>query len=343
LSVVVVTHRTRDQVRDCLDSLVNRGGLDGLGAAEVILIDNASGDGTAEMARTEFGGSVRLIANDENQGFSRGNNQGIEAAAGRNVLLLNPDTIVPPGELAKCVRWLDAQGPEVAAMSCRVQSVDGSLQHECARRLITPWSECCRALLLDRVFPSVDWFNRERFVGWDKNDARPVPAVLGAFMLIRRTAIERLGGLDERFFLMYEDMDWCKRAADAGLRIWYWPGAYITHLGGGFWKQEPIITYANTYVSALTYFRKHHPRAVPVVRTVSRVGMELKILLLRLNLLRKPGDAYTTRHLEMAVAARRTLRTEEPLRYGNWKKVADASAAADAAGTTTATPTTGAG
>jgi GT2 family glycosyltransferase len=308
-------------VRDCLNTLVNDGGLEGLDA-EVILVDNASGDGTAEMARAEFP-TVHLIANAENVGFSRGNNQGIEASSARHILLLNPDTLIPRGALKQCVDFLDAQDASVAAMSCRVESTDGSIQWTCSRRLITPWSECCRALLLDRAFAKIDLFNREPDVRWDRSDTREVECLLGAFMLIRRTVLEKLGGLDERFFLMYEDVDWCKRARDAGYRILFWPGARITHIGGSFWKQEPVVTFANSHVSAMEYFRKHHSASVGTVHLVSRLGMALKIGLLRLNLLRKPGDEYTVKHLAMARAARETLRTGKPIHYGNWAKTAE--------------------
>ena len=156
LSVVIVTHRTPTDVRNCLVTLTTGGGMRGL-QSEIIVIDNASSDGTAEMIRADFP-QVRLIANDENQGFSRGNNQGIQAGRGRNILLLNPDTLVPNGALAECVDFLEQQDEKVAAMTCRVQSVDGTYQWTASRRFITPWSECCRALLLDRAFKNSDFF-----------------------------------------------------------------------------------------------------------------------------------------------------------------------------------------
>lgn len=321
LSVVIVTHRTPTQVGDCLRSLWE-GGLRGL-AGEVILIDNASNDDTLPMVRSRFP-QTRVIANPDNAGFTRANNQGIAAAQGRNILLLNPDTLVPDGALARCVAFLEAQPAHVGAMTCRVCSPDGSIQHDCARRLPTPWIETCRALLLDRLFPRSDWFNRMPLMRWDKTDARPVPCILGAFMLVRSHVLKEMGGLDERFFLMYEEVDLCKRLGEAGWAIWYWPDAHITHLGGQSTKQEPVIVYANSHVSAMIYFRKHYPRSVRALRAVIRLGMELKIGLLRLNLLRRPGDAYTRKHLAMAQAARKTLKTGTPLRYGNWNHEAGA-------------------
>lgn len=304
LSIILVTYRVRDVVRDCLRSLYD-GGTEGLNA-EVILVDNASNDSTVEMVRAEFP-RVRLIASDENLGFSRANNRGIAEATGRNILLLNPDTLIPKGVLASCVGFLDAQAEDIAAMSCRVESPDGTLQRDCSRRFVTPWSECCRALLLDRLFSRSDVFNREPIVGWDRRDTRPVEAILGAFMLMRRSALERIGGLDERFFLMYEDMDWCKRTKDAGYKILFWPDAHITHLGGCSWRQEKVATYANSHMSAMQYIEKHHPKSLAIVRRISLWGMTLKIALLRANLLRKPGDSYTVEHLAMARAAMQKL------------------------------------
>lgn len=317
LSLVIVTHRTRDQVQDCLRSLYAEGGLDGLSEPQVIVVDNASPDGTPEMIRSEFP-RAQLIASPENVGFARGNNLGIDAAVGRNVLLLNPDTVVPEGALARCLQWLEAQPSTVGAMTCRVHLRDGSLQPECTRRLPSLWTETCRAFLLDRLFPHSDRFNPEYLPRWDKSDARPVPNILGAFMLIRRPVMEIVGGMDPEFFLMYEDTDLCKRISDAGYSVWYWPGAHILHLKGQFTRQEPIITFANAQLSVLLYFRKHHPRRVRLLRAIMRLGMELKIALLALNALRKPRDEYTRGHLAMARAARNTLRTGKPIRYGGW-------------------------
>lgn len=317
LSIVIVTHRTREQVRDCLVSLYRDGGLNGLCNPQVIVVDNASPDGTPEMVRSEFP-DAELIASQENVGFARGNNLGIARAVGRNVLLLNPDTVVPENALTDCLRWLETQPDTVGAMTCRVHLRDGSLQPECTRRLPSLWTETCRAFLLDRMFPRSDRFNPEYLVRWNKTDARSVPNILGAFMFLRRPVLEIVGGMDPDFFLMYEDTDLCKRIWDAGYSVWYWPGAHILHLKGQFTSQEPIITFANAQLSVLLYFRKHFPRRVGLLRWIMRRGMDLKILLLVLNALRKPRDEYTRNHLAMARAARNTLKTGKPIRYGEW-------------------------
>lgn len=301
ISVVIVSYRVRDVLRDCLRSLYVGGGLDGV-TAEVILVDNASGDGTAEMVRAEFP-QVRCLALTENKGFSGANNVGLAEATGRTLLLLNPDTLVPKGAIAECVRYLDTQPADVGAMGCRVAGPNGVTQWECARRAVTPGDEIARAFLLDRIFPNVDRYNRERMPGWDRADERDVESLLGAFILIRREAFAKVGGLDERFFLMYEDTDYCTRIRQAGYRIRYYPAVTITHLGGQSWKQEKVATYTNSHIAALQYMEKHFPADAERVRRAHRIGMRGKAFLLRLALLRSPRNPELLERLQMTKSA----------------------------------------
>ncbi|MBC7805661.1 MAG: glycosyltransferase family 2 protein [Akkermansiaceae bacterium] len=301
VSVVIVSYRVRDVLRDCLNSLFAGGGLDGV-TSEIILVDNASGDGTAEMVCADFS-PVRSIALGENRGFSGANNVGLAGATGRTLLLLNPDTLVPRGAIAGCVRYLDAQPADVGAMGCRVAGPNGVTQWECARRAVTPGDEIARAFLLDRVFPRSDRFNRERMPGWDRADERDVESLLGAFMLVRREAFATVGGLDERFFLMYEDTDYCTRLRQAGYHIRYYPEVTITHLGGQSWKQERVATYTNSHIAALQYMEKHFPRDADRVRRAHRLGMRWKAVLLRIALLRSPRNSELLERLRMTHSA----------------------------------------
>jgi GT2 family glycosyltransferase len=305
VSVVIVSYRVRDVLRDCLKSLLAGGGLDGV-TAEVILVDNASGDGSAEMVRAEFP-QVRCIPLPENRGFSGANNVGLAEAAGRTLLLLNPDTLVPGGAIAGCVRYLDAQPADVGAMGCRIVGPNGVTQWECARRAVTPGDEIARAFLLDRLFPNADRYNRERMPGWDRADERDVESLLGAFILVRRDAFTKVGGLDEQFFLMYEDTDYCTRLRQAGVSIRYYPGITITHLGGESWKQEKVATYTNSHIAALQYMEKHFPRDAERVRRAHRIGMRAKALLLRLALIRSPRNPELLERLRMAHSAYEAL------------------------------------
>ncbi|MBC8140169.1 MAG: glycosyltransferase, partial [Armatimonadetes bacterium] len=177
VSIVIVSYRVCAVLMDCLRSLFG-GGLDGV-TAEVIVVDNASGDGTAERVRTDFP-QVRLLALPANRGFSGGNNAGLAEATGRNLLLLNPDTLIPTGAIADCVRYLDAQPADAGAMGCRVVGTDGNVQWECARRAVTPGDEIARAFLLDRLFPGSPVFNREKMPDWNRDTEADVESLLGA-------------------------------------------------------------------------------------------------------------------------------------------------------------------
>lgn len=315
LSVVIVTYKCRAVALDCLRSLF-AGGLDGLNA-EVFVIDNNSGDKLMEAISENyppapdngraFGGDIphywgaggnflHTVSLEANVGFSAANNVGLARATGRNVLLLNPDTLVPPGALKRCVDFLDAQPETVGGMGCRVVTAEGVTQWECARKLVTPLTECVRALW---PFSPPEALPKSVL---EKNG--PVPCLLGAFMLLRKSALDAVGPLDERFFLMYEDVDLCKRLGDAGLSLVYWPDVSITHLGGSSWKQEKIKTFAASHASAIKYLEKHHPRSVGFVRAVVKFGLELRLLALRL---RKP-DAWSAEHVQMVNAAREALR-----------------------------------
>lgn len=267
LSIVIVTYRCKADVLRCLATLP--------ADAQIIVADNASGDGTVEAIRAEFP-HVCVLALDENMGFARANNLAAKHATGEFLLLLNPDTLVPePDTLARCVDYLARQPETVAGMTCRVESPDGSLQWECARRFPTVFSECDKAF-----FPYRRW---DAIPGFDETREQAVPCVLGAFVLLRLSAWEFVGGFDERFFLMYEDVDLCRKLAQKGRKLLYWPGARIVHTGGQSWKSEKPRTYANTHVSSLQYVAKYGPGSEKFVRRVFLLALALKKLATRGN------------------------------------------------------------
>jgi GT2 family glycosyltransferase len=295
LSIIIVTYRCKDEALCCLRTLYAGGGLAGLDA-EVFVIDNASNDGVIATIQGAFP-QVQAQLLPENIGFSAANNIGLKQATGRNILFLNPDTLIPPGALKKCVDFLESQPDSIGGMGCRVVTATGETQWECARRLTTPLTECARALW--PLSPP------EALPPATLEHTSEVPCLLGAFMLFRKSTLDRIGGFDERFFLMYEDIDLCQRAKDAGLSLLYWPEVQITHLGGSSWKKEKVETYANSHASALKYIQKHFPRSIWWVRAVVRLGMEARILALRL----RRRDAWGAEHLAMARAAREALKS----------------------------------
>lgn len=281
LTIAIVSWNVRDELADCLRSL-DQAGVPAW--ARIVVVDNASADGSAEMVEQAFGFAT-LVRAGSNLGFARANNLVLRAATTPYVLLLNPDTIVPAGALEALVRSMNAD-PGLGAAAPRQHSLDGSIQFEAAVSLPTIWNATCDLALLSRLFPRSRFFSRRTMGWWDHRDDRDVPAIAGSAMLLRRTAIAQVGGLDERMFYV-EDMDLCRRIGEAGWRIRYVGSAAITHLGGASTKRSDAGHRRQiAYHSFWLYLRKHDGALAAAVMTagvlaVSVVG-SLATSLLRL-------------------------------------------------------------
>ena len=224
LSVVIVSWNTREILRDCLDS-VRR--APGAASREVIVVDNASSDGSADMVADGFP-EVRLVRHDSNAGFAAANNIGFRLAHGRHVLLLNSDTLVLGDVLRQSVRWMDAH-PEVAAMGCRVLNPDRSMQPTCFG-----WPGLLDLALQASGLSRLPWpavLGRYELRGWQRDDERDVDVVTGCYLLVRTEALRRVGGLDESFFFCGEETDWCRRFRAAGWAVRFAPVGEIVHIG----------------------------------------------------------------------------------------------------------------
>ena len=251
LSIIIVSWKTKDLVRNCLASVYKETrDLD----FEVILIENNSQDGTCEMARKEFP-QVKLIASSENLGFAKANNLGIRQAQGRYILLLNPDTIILNGSLQKCVAYLEAH-QEYQVLGCKLLYSDLTFQESC-RRLPTFWDQAGILLKLHNFFPNLGAIGRYYMKDFQYDKITEVDQIMGAFMLVRGEVWENVGLLDERFFAWFEEVDWCRRAKEAGFRIVFYPDAEIIHLKGQsfnkYLKRQWLFD-----MSLLSYFKKHH-------------------------------------------------------------------------------------
>jgi len=254
VSVIIVNWNTRGLLRDCLESVYEQtGDVD----VEVIVVDNASTDGSVEMVRSDFE-SVKLIENAENRGFATANNQGIAVAKGRYVLLLNSDTVVLDSAVAKAVRFADAH-PRAAVTGCRVLNPDRTLQPTCFM-FPSILNMLLSSTYLYKLFPSSRFFGRERMTWWDRNDVRQVDVVTGCFMLVRREAIDGVGMLDEQFFMYAEETDWCYRFKKNDWEVVFTPVAQIIHLGGQSTAKKPVAMIVQLRLSILGFIRKHRGR-----------------------------------------------------------------------------------
>lgn len=227
LSVLIVTWNVRDLVLDCLASITADPGAPSL---EVIVVDNASSDGTVDAIVSRFP-HVRVLANRDNVGFPRANNQALALARGRHVLYLNPDTEVDPGTLAACVAELDAH-PDVGLVGCRLEFPDGRVQYEGGRSTYHFRHLMYELLYLHMIFPRSRVFADHTMGYWDHRGTRDVEAVNGAFMMAPRNLAASVGGLPEDVFMYHEDLSFCLRIRRTGRRLRYLGSVRTVHHSG---------------------------------------------------------------------------------------------------------------
>ena len=250
LSITLVNTNNRDLLRACLASLYEQ--EHGV-AFEVLLVDNASTDGSADMVRHGFP-AVRLIENDRRRGFGANHNRGIRQSRGEHVLVLNEDTVVRPGALRAMCDVLDAE-PGVGAVGCRLENPDGTLQRSCYR-FPSPGRCALENLLLVAALPDHPRIGDYR--AWPHDERRDVEFVSGAAIAVRREVIETVGVFDERFFIYAEETDWCRRMRDAGWKVAFVPDGTIVHHGGQSSAKIKDRQFCEFNRSARRYIRKHH-------------------------------------------------------------------------------------
>lgn len=231
---------------------------------EVIVVDNASSDGSAQMVTDEFP-EFRLFAQTENLGFTGGHNLAIAEKKGEHALPLNSDTIVHPGAIRDLLAYLDSH-PEVGILGPKLLNPDGSLQFSC-RRFPNPTAALFRNTPLGRLFPN-NRFTREYLMqDWNHDEPREVDWVSGAAMLVRGDVIRKIGAFDPGYFMYCEDVDWCWRTWEAGYKVVYLPSAVITHAIGRSTDKAANKMIVRFHKSMLRFYRLHQlPRAFVLLR-----------------------------------------------------------------------------
>jgi GT2 family glycosyltransferase len=252
ISVIIVSWNACSYLRNCLVSIRETGGEL---VREIIVVDNASTDGAAEMVAKEFP-EVVLIKTGENLGFARANNLGIKRASGSYLALVNSDVIVHQGCFQVLAQFLD-ENPNAGLVGPNILGGDGLLQRSC-RRLPTVWNTTCRVLALDSVFSQSPFFSGREMRHWKHDNQAEVEVISGCFWLARRTAVDAVGGLDERFFFYAEDVDWCKRFGDAMWKVVFVPSASATHFGGASSNNAPLRFSVEMLRANVTYWKKYH-------------------------------------------------------------------------------------
>ena len=259
VSVIVVNYNTAHLLKEMMAPLKAKNGAMRM---ETVIVDNASRDDSVSLIQhePEFA-AVKLVVNPSNVGFGRANNQGVALTRGRYVLLLNTDAFVEPDTLAKTVSFLDSR-PDCGILGVRLIGRDGQLQPSC-RYFPTPWNVFLVRSGLDRLMPKARLVDDMR---WDHASVRECDWVPGCYLLIRREVIDQVGLFDPRFFLYFEEVDFCRTAKQAGWKVVYFPDTRVVHLGGESAKSEGELTAGGQQISALQiesellYFRKHYGR-----------------------------------------------------------------------------------
>lgn len=294
LSVIIVNYRVRYFLELCLYSLEKA--LADIGAAEIIVVDNASGDGSIEALRPLFP-RVRFVENAENVGFAKANNQGLRLAAGEYVVFLNPDTVVPEDFAREALGFLrrpprageagptgqpgqsgpagqgrpGGRGP--GALGVRMVDGSGRFLPESRRGFPSPWVAFTRLSGLSALFPRSRHFAGYYLGHLPADRMHPAPVLSGACLLVRRAILEEVGGFDERFFMYAEDIDLSYRIGRAGYTNYYFPGATIVHFKGESTQKD--IRYIRQFYKAMSQFRrKHFNRGLPAFWNL---GMETAI------------------------------------------------------------------
>jgi hypothetical protein len=286
LSIVIVSWNAKAFLLECLRSLSSETESR---RAEIIVVDNASADGSPAAVRNEFP-HVKLLRNPANLGFAKANNIGIRQSVGRFVCLINSDVKVLAGCFDLLLAYLE-QNPSVGILGPKILNADMTLQPSC-RAFPNLWDSLCRALALDTLFPRSSLFGRYFMGRWPHDSTRRVDVLSGCFWMVRRQAIDHVGLLDEDFFMYAEDKDWCKRFRKAGWDVVYFPEAQAVHYGEGSSANAPVRFYVEMQRANLQYWKKHHGRPAQMLfLLISVLHQVIRILRGTLSCILKPASA----------------------------------------------------
>jgi GT2 family glycosyltransferase len=290
LAIVILNYNTRDLLRDCLASLRGQSGLD----FATCVVDNASGDGSADMVESEFP-EVHTIRNRENSGFAGGNNLGLrwfgfpELPHARYAMLLNPDTIMPADVLTKMVAFADAH-PDIGVVGPKLLLMDGTLDKACRRSFPTPEVSFYRLTGLSALFPRSPRFGRYNMTFLDPDAQADVDSVVGACMMVRAEAVQRAGLLDEQFFMYGEDLDWCLRIkrlplpAEEGradplsrkYRVVYYPDVTVHHVKRAASRRSKKAQFEFQRAMWLFYRKHYRDSTGPLTDRLVQLGLAIR-------------------------------------------------------------------
>lgn len=256
ISIIIVNYNTKELLNQTIQSVINTTNNINY---EILVVDNNSTDGSVNMLKNTYSNNsvVKPIYNSDNVGFSKANNKAMKAAKGKYILLLNSDTKVLEKCIEKSFEYMKSDHT-IGALGCKLILGDGTLDHACKRGFPSPSASLYYMLKLDKLFPKVKKFGQYKMSYLSKDTIGEVDALTGAFMMVRHDAIEKIGFLDEEFFMYGEDLDWCYRIKEAGYKIMYYPEATTIHFKGQSSKKKKWKTLYEFYRAMYLFYNKHY-------------------------------------------------------------------------------------
>ncbi|GBD86462.1 N-acetylglucosaminyl-diphospho-decaprenol L-rhamnosyltransferase [bacterium BMS3Abin03] len=270
LSIIIVNYNVKEFLQNLLHSIEKASS--GI-SKEIIIVDNASDDGSVELIREKFP-DVKLIVNKKNLGFGKANNQALKIAKGDFMLMLNPDTLVSEDTFDKMIGFFNSN-PEAGLAGCKILNPDGSLQLACRRSFPGPWTSFTKVTGLSRLFPKNKLFARYNLTYLDENKSYEVDAISGSFMMMRREVYEKVGGFDEQFFMYGEDLDLCYRIQKAGYKVFYVHSTQIIHYKGESTKRSSLDE-TRVFYNAMHLFVKKHLSSSFLVEVILRTAIGVR-------------------------------------------------------------------
>jgi len=267
LSIIIVNYNVKEFLQNLIHSIYKAG--ENL-KYEIIIVDNASDDGSVEFLKEKFP-QIQLIVNEKNLGFSKANNIGLKYTKGKYILLLNPDTIVQEDTFEKMINFFE-RTPDAGMAGCKILNPDGTLQLACRRSFPGPWTSFCKVTGLSNLFPNSRFFARYNLTYLNENETYEVDAISGSFMMIKREAFEKVGNLDEQFFMYGEDLDWCYRMQKTGYKVYYAHNTTIIHYKGESTKRSSIDE-TKVFYNAMHLFVKKHLATSFIVEFILRAAI----------------------------------------------------------------------
>lgn len=272
LSIIILNYNVKELLVNCLESIFqNKGQLD---LWQIIVVDNASSDGSMEEVRKRYS-DIEILENKANLGFSAGNNAGVNLTKAPVILFLNPDTVVVGKAIQKSLEVLKSD-PDIGALTCRVELPDGKLDYSCHRGFPTPWNSLAYFAGLAKIFPHSPFFAGYTASYLDTETPHEIDCLTGAFLMVRKIAGDQIGWWDKDYFWNGEDIEFCFSLREKGWKIYFYPDVKIIHYKGSSAKKERQKTVTHGVSAMRIFYKKHFYNSYPpLVRDLILVGIKM--------------------------------------------------------------------